>query len=158
LTIVWSLLPYSIWSHNIFSFLKGFLYAHTCVDLSCDHFECTVVQLRCKQLTYCKFNGFNNCTCTLWFIIVVITLGKCAHRTPSGVQESLICIGLMKSIKFWWINHFTVEPQKRWTCVSWIPRSRTVLHMFSEFKNSTSGMRICLVIVYCFSLSHINIC
>jgi hypothetical protein len=42
-----------------------------------------------------KFNGFNNCT--FWSIIVVITLGKCAHLTPSGVRERQTCIGLMKS-------------------------------------------------------------
>jgi hypothetical protein len=40
-----------------------------------------------------KFNGFINCT--LWSIIVVITLGKCAHRTPSGVRERHKCIGLI---------------------------------------------------------------
>jgi hypothetical protein len=31
------------------------------------------------------FNGFNNCS--FWSIIVVITLGKCAHRTPAGVRR-----------------------------------------------------------------------
>jgi hypothetical protein len=40
-----------------------------------------------------RFNGFINCT--LWSIIVVITLGKCAHRTPSGVRERHKCIGLI---------------------------------------------------------------
>jgi hypothetical protein len=40
-----------------------------------------------------KFKGFINCT--LWSIIVVITLGKCAHRTPSGVRERHKCIGLI---------------------------------------------------------------
>jgi hypothetical protein len=40
-----------------------------------------------------KFNGFINCT--FWSIIVVITLGKCAHRTPSGVRERHKCIGLI---------------------------------------------------------------
>jgi hypothetical protein len=39
------------------------------------------------------FNGFNNCS--LWSIIVVITLGKCAHRTPAGVRQRHICIGLI---------------------------------------------------------------
>jgi hypothetical protein len=33
-----------------------------------------------------KFNGFINFT--FWSIIVVITLGKCAHRTPSGLRRS----------------------------------------------------------------------
>jgi hypothetical protein len=45
------------------------------------------------------FNGFNNCT--FWSIIVVITLGKCAHRTPLGVRERHTCIGLMKSKKIY---------------------------------------------------------
>jgi hypothetical protein len=40
-------------------------------------------------------NGFN--ICTFLSIIVVITLGKCAHRTPSGFQESHTCNGLIKS-------------------------------------------------------------
>jgi hypothetical protein len=47
-----------------------------------------------------KFNGFNNCT--LWSITVVITLGKCAHRTPSGVRERHTYIGLIKSNNFVW--------------------------------------------------------
>jgi hypothetical protein len=38
-------------------------------------------------------NGFINCT--LRSIIVVITLGKCAHRTPTGVRERHKCIGLI---------------------------------------------------------------
>jgi hypothetical protein len=54
-----------------------------------------------------KFKGFNNCT--LWSIIVVITLGKCA---PSGVRERHTCIGLMKSNKKSNENTiFAVEPQ-----------------------------------------------
>jgi hypothetical protein len=69
-----------------------------------------------------KFNGFNNCT--LWSIIVVITLGKCAHRTPSGVWDRHTCIGLIKSKHFVWKHHFYSWTQKRWTCVSWIPCCR----------------------------------
>jgi hypothetical protein len=40
-----------------------------------------------------KLNGFINCT--FWSIIVVITLGKCAHRMPSGIRERHTCIGLI---------------------------------------------------------------
>jgi hypothetical protein len=43
------------------------------------------------------FNGLNNCA--IGTIIVAITLGKCAHRTPAGVRKLHICIGLMKSMK-----------------------------------------------------------
>jgi hypothetical protein len=50
-----------------------------------------------------KFNGFNNCL--FWSIIVVITLGKGAHRTPAGVRERHTCIGLMKNWKFIWKHH-----------------------------------------------------
>jgi hypothetical protein len=67
-----------------------------------------------------KFNGFNNCT--LWCIIGAIKLGKCAHPTPSGVRERHTCIDLIKSK--YENTIFTAEPQQRWTCVSWIPRSR----------------------------------
>jgi hypothetical protein len=51
-----------------------------------------------------KLNGFNNCA--LWSIIVVITLGKCAHQTPSGVRERHTCIGLIKSKNFVWKHKF----------------------------------------------------
>jgi hypothetical protein len=51
-----------------------------------------------------KFNGFINCTS--WSIIVVITLGKCAHRTPTGVRERHTCVGLMKSKSFTWKHHY----------------------------------------------------
>jgi hypothetical protein len=57
------------------------------------------------------FNGFSNCT--LWSIIVVITLGKSSHRTPSGVRERHTCIGLMKSTHFKWKHHF-----HSWTSVA----------------------------------------
>jgi hypothetical protein len=69
------------------------------------------------------FNGFNNCT--LWSIIVVITLGKCAHQTPADVLERHTCILASWKVKMLYENSiFTVEPQQRWTCVSWMPRKR----------------------------------
>jgi hypothetical protein len=40
-----------------------------------------------------KFNGFSNLLC-------VRTLGKCTHRTPTGVRERHTCVGLMKSKTF----------------------------------------------------------
>jgi hypothetical protein len=49
----------------------------------------------------------------LWSIIVVTTLGKCLHRTPSRVRERHTCIGLMKSANFIWKHHF-----HSWTSVA----------------------------------------
>jgi hypothetical protein len=46
----------------------------------------------------CSTVLINNCT--FLSIIGVITLGKCVHRTPSGVRERHTCIGLMKSKNF----------------------------------------------------------
>jgi hypothetical protein len=46
------------------------------------------------------FNGFNNCC--FWSLIVVITLGKCAHRTPAGFRERHTCIGLILNYNFIW--------------------------------------------------------
>jgi hypothetical protein len=72
---------------------------------------------------------------TLWSIIVVITLGKCAHRTPAGVREHHTCIiSLMKIKNFIWKHHF-----HSWTsvalnrCVSWIPRSRILILLETIF-------------------------
>jgi hypothetical protein len=71
-----------------------------------------------------KFNGFNNYT--FLSIIVMITLGKCAHRTPSGVRVRHTCIGLMKSKNFIWKHQFYSWTSVGWTCVSWIPRKRII--------------------------------
>jgi hypothetical protein len=49
----------------------------------------------------CLFDSFNNYS--LWSIIVVITLEKCAQRTPAGVRERHTCIGLIQSINFYMI-------------------------------------------------------
>jgi hypothetical protein len=69
-----------------------------------------------------KFNGFINCT--FWSIIVVITLGKGAHRTPSGVRERHTCIGLFKVKKFLRKHLFQSWTSEHRTYVSWISRSR----------------------------------
>jgi hypothetical protein len=70
-----------------------------------------------------KFNGFINCT--WWSILVVITLGRWAHRTPSGVRERHKCIGLIIKVKNFARKHlFQSWTSERWTCVSWISRSR----------------------------------
>jgi hypothetical protein len=74
--------------------------------------------------THVKFNGFNNCA--FWSIIVVMTLGKRAHQTPSGVRERHTCIGLMKSTNFKGKHNF-----HSWTCVSWIPRNRIAFGAWS---------------------------
>jgi hypothetical protein len=53
-------------------------------------------------------------TTVLSSIIVVMTLGKCAHRSPTGFRERHVCIGLMKSKNFVWLMEtpfYTVEPQ-----------------------------------------------
>jgi hypothetical protein len=43
-----------------------------------------------SRLCYVAYNSrlFNSSnSCSLWSIIVVVALGKCAHRTPAGVRE-----------------------------------------------------------------------
>jgi hypothetical protein len=58
------------------------------------------------------FNGFNNCT--LWSIIVVITLGKCAHRTPTRQAFRSATSYVLASCKLKILYEkpiFTVEPQ-----------------------------------------------
>jgi hypothetical protein len=68
------------------------------------------------------FNGFNNCT--FWSIIVVITLGKCAHRTPAGRRSGAPHMASLKVNILYGNTIYTVELQWHWTCVSWLPRSR----------------------------------
>jgi hypothetical protein len=76
-----------------------------------------------------KFNVFINCT--FWFIIVVITLGKCADRTPSGVRERHASIGLMKCKPFKCKHQFL-----SWTSVALnMCELNTTMHNLMNSKN-----------------------
>jgi hypothetical protein len=76
-----------------------------------------------------KFNGFINCT--FWSIIVVITLGKCAHRTPSGFGSATHVLASFK-VKFFLRKHlFQSWTSEHWKCVDWI--SRNFIKLKSRF-------------------------
>jgi hypothetical protein len=57
------------------------------------------------------FNGFNNCS--LWSIIVVITLGKCAHRTPVPFSQ----LNLI-SVEHVWVECHLAESIYHWNLYS----------------------------------------
>jgi hypothetical protein len=116
--------------------------------VSCHNISCRGCRFCYAAYNSPKFNGFINCT--FWSIIVVITLGKCAYRTPSGVWERHTCIRLFSSKKKICKKHlFQSWTSERWTCVNWISCSRiwmsAVVYSFCIYSiQSQWNLRVCV--------------